>query len=173
MKTSNGTNRTLIFFLVAFFVLVPAFVLATAPSLTKEYKEALVPCGTDDVVNNDTGAAGADGKVDVNNRCGFNHVIELAKRIITAWIMVGVTVAALGFAYAGFLYITAMGSDEKIKHAHSIFIKTFWGFVFMLSAWLIVKVFEDTFLTTTQKEKSYLISCGVNEKLVDGKCVEK
>ena len=70
--------------------------------------------------------------------------------------MLGVTAAALGFAYAGFLYITAMGSEEKIHHAHSIFIKVVWGFVFMLSAWLIVKTLEDTFLTTEQRDKSFL-----------------
>ncbi len=95
-----------------------------------------------------------DGKVD--NPCGFNDVIEFARRAITGWIMAGATVAALGFAYAGFLYITAMGSQEKISHAHMIFVKTFWGFVFMLSAWLIAKTMEQVFLTPAMQQKSFL-----------------
>ncbi len=125
-----------------------------APSKTPAYQAAYVPCGTDDVKNNKTGAAGPDNIVD--NPCGFSDVIELARRLITGWIMAGVTIAALGFAYAGFLYITAMGSQEKISHAHSIFVKTFFGFVFMLSAWLIAKVLENEFLTPAFQQNSLL-----------------
>lgn len=110
------------------------------------YEEAYVPCGTKDATN--------DGIVD--NPCGFNDVIEFARRAITGWIMAGAIVAALGFAYAGYLYITAMGSEEKISHAHMIFVKTFWGFVFMLSAWLIAKTMESIFLTPGLQEKSFL-----------------
>lgn len=115
-------------------------------SETEEYKKALVPCGTDD----ETG----DNMVD--NPCGASDVIELGRRLINVWIMAGVTIASLGFAYAGLLYITAMGSQEKISHAHSIFVKTFWGFVFMLSAWLIVKTLEGVFLSDALKENSFL-----------------
>jgi len=118
----------------------------TAPSETQPYIDAFVPCGTDDV--------NKDNKVE--NPCGAGDVIELGRRLITAWIMAGVTFAAIGFAYAGLLYITAMGSQEKISHAHSIFVKTFWGFVFMLSAWLIVKTLEGVFLSDVLNDKSFL-----------------
>ena len=106
----------------------------------------LVPCGT---------TATADNS-EVANPCGFNNAITLVQNIINFLIKLGVTAAALGFAYAGFLYITAMGSEEKIKHAHSIFLKVIWGFVFMLSAWLIVYTLESTFLTPAQQAKSFL-----------------
>ena len=79
-----------------------------APPGETPYEEASVPCGTMDT-------APADGMVD--NPCGFNDVITFARVAITGWIMAGATIAALGFAYAGFLYITAMGSQEKISHA--------------------------------------------------------
>lgn len=135
---------------------VPAFA-------DKAYDDAYVPCGNLDYASKDlkTGkmsgtrtAPVPDGVVD--NPCGFNDVIELARRLIVGWIMGGVTIAALGFAYAGFLYITAMGSEEKISHAHMIFVKTFWGFVFMLSAWLIAKTMESVFLSDDMKAKSFL-----------------
>lgn len=149
-----------------------AMLMAGAPLVVlgqdKAYRDAYVPCGNIDVKtftrekDSKSGEirvvekTGPDGVVD--NPCGFNDVIELARRLILGWIMGGVTIAALGFAYAGFLYITAMGSEEKISHAHSIFVKTFWGFVFMLSAWLIAKTMESVFLSDDMKAKSFLNS---------------
>ncbi len=109
--------------------------------------DGLVPCGQTVMVGTTQ---------TIPHPCGFNDFITLAQNIINGWIMGGVTIAAIGFAYAGFLYITAMGSEEKIHHAHAIFIKVVWGFVFMLSAWLIVKTLEDTFLRQEQRDKSFL-----------------
>lgn len=123
-----------------------SFAVTPKPSVVNEggngngQFDAYVPCGREDKNNDNI----------VDNPCGFSHVIELGRRLILGWIMAGVIVAALGFAYAGFLYITAMGSQEKISHAHSIFVKTFFGFVFMLSAWLIAKVFESEFLCSAE-----------------------
>jgi len=115
---------------------VPTVAYAVVNEGKDDATDGFVPCGREDKNKDNI----------VDNPCGFSHIIELGKRIIVYWIMVGVIVAALGFSYAGFLYITAMGSQEKISHAHSIFVKTFFGFVFMLSAWLIAKVFESNFL---------------------------
>jgi len=147
------------FFFITFFAFT-AILVAVSPAITfadehdnrlsetDAYKNAYVPCGIDDV--------NGDNIIDVENQCGASDVIELGRRLITGWIMAGVTFAALGFAYAGLLYITAMGSQEKISHAHSIFVKTFWGFVFMLSAWLIVKTLEGVFLSDDLKKDSFL-----------------
>jgi len=153
---------TTLSFLAILTVVSPTFVFATAPSQTPAYQASYVPCGTDDVKPK-------DGVVD--NPCGFSDVIVLAKRLITGWIIGGVTFATMGFAYAGYLYITAMGSSEKISHAHSIFTKTIFGFIFMLSAWLIVYEFQNVFLTDKAKENSFLEpSCAKGETLVNGKC---
>ncbi|MEK7170072.1 MAG: hypothetical protein AAB767_02190 [Patescibacteria group bacterium] len=133
--------------------------------------ESFVPCGTKDtkkLVNGQlvdaqvevTGADGVkrtvygDGIVD--NPCKFTDVIELAKRLIMGWIIAGVIVATMGFAYAGLLYITAAGASEKISHAHMIFVKTFWGLVFMLAAWLIAYSLEQVFLSDTARCNSFL-----------------
>ena len=127
---------SLIFLLVLGGVAVPAVAGAVVNEGKEDATDGYVPCGREDKNNDNI----------VDNPCGFSHLIELGKRIIVGWIMAGVIIAALGFSYAGFLYIPAMGSQEKISHAHSIFVKTFFGFVFMLSAWLIAKVFESNFL---------------------------
>ena len=114
------------------------------PNAENNYEDSYVPCGTLD--------ANKDGVVD--NPCKFADIITLAKRLIAGWIGAGVLFAALGFSYAGFLYITAMGSEEKISHAHSIFTKTMWGFVFMLSAWLIAYTLESVFLRPSFIQKN-------------------
>src|SRR3989338_3005281 len=145
-----------------------AQVTPTNPLGETTYEQAYVPCGYADVLDSqgnrkETNIARpgepavivlGDGVVD--NPCKFTHIIELAKKIINGFIIGGVIIATIGFAYAGLLYITSMGSSEKISHAHSIFIKTFWGFVFMLSAWLIAYTMEQIFLTDEAKSRSFL-----------------
>ena len=155
-----------------FFIL--AFLLPLAlPSLA--FAQGLVPCGNDhyskaeeesarnfNKSNADAIKAGtqtAEKQVyegEVKNPCGFGHIITLARRVINWLIVIGVSVATLGFSYAGFLYITAAGSEEKIKHAHSIFVKILLGFTLMLGAWLIAKGFEGAFLNPAAKARSFL-----------------
>ena len=157
------TNHTAAVFLSLSALASLFFVVPFVVSAETAYDGAYVPCGNLDYQSKDLKTGTMQGTKDspipdgiVDNPCNFNHIVTLAQRLILAWIMAGVTIAALGFAYAGLLYITAMGSQEKISHAHSIFIKTFFGFVFMLSAWLIAKTMESIFLTPEMQQRSYL-----------------
>lgn len=68
--------------------------------------------------------------------CDFRGLMIQIQFLINAAIVIGVLAAMIGFAYAGFLYIT--GTQENIKKAKSIFPKIFWGFIIMLTAWFIV-----------------------------------
>ncbi len=70
--------------------------------------------------------------------CGFNELITLVNNIIKWAIMIAPMLAALTFAYAGFLYITAGGSPEKKSEANRIFFATVAGLIIVLAAWLIV-----------------------------------
>src|SRR3989338_2510136 len=169
----------LLFAVVILVVAIPlanvAHAQPTIPPGETTYEQA-VPCGNKDVtkkVKNLDGTISevyaeqtitlSDGKTKtirgdgiVDNPCQFTHIIVFANKLIMGLIIVGVIIATMGFAYAGLLYITAMGSSEKVSHAHSIFIKTFWGFVFMLSAWLIAYTMEQIFLTDEAKSRSFL-----------------
>ena len=49
-------------------------------------------------------------------------------------------VAAVAFAWAGVLYLTAAGDEGKIGKAHAIFTDVLIGLGIVLSAWLIVKL---------------------------------
>lgn len=160
------------------FFLILAFLLPLAsPSLAFAFHTPThlwyVPCGyeyynaddqkkaEDDIKAKKPGAKMVfEGQVKPESvpggECGFGSVIDIASSIINGWILAGVIVATMGFAYAGFLYITAAGSEEKIKHAHSIFVKVLIGFTLMLGAWLITKGFETAFLSDAAKARSFL-----------------
>ena len=71
--------------------------------------------------------------------CNLDSLVELAQNIIEFFIYVSPFVAAVAFAYAGWLYITATGDTGQIKKAHGIFTSVAIGFIIILSAWLIVK----------------------------------
>lgn len=95
-------------------------------NIVKEVEEkGLVPCGTQE---NKT-------------PCGFSHFIKLINNVIS-FILFGLAlpIAAIMFAYAGFLLVTA---GEESAHARTeaktIFKNAVIGIVLAAGAWLIVK----------------------------------
>lgn len=78
--------------------------------------------------------------------CGFCDLFQLTQNLINFAVGFAVIVATLMFVYAGVLYFSASAKQDNIKKAHGIFWKVFIGFVFVLSAWLIVDLIMSTFL---------------------------
>jgi hypothetical protein len=68
--------------------------------------------------------------------CDFRHLMQQAQFLINVMITLGVAVAIVGFAYAGWLYVT--GVEKNITRAKGIFPKLGLGFILMLTAWFIV-----------------------------------
>ncbi|MFC1614969.1 hypothetical protein ACFL22_00195 [Patescibacteria group bacterium] len=102
-----------------FSILIPSMMLF-APVLAFA-ANGLIPC---------------DG---VNVKCTFDMLVQLVQNIIEFIITASPFVAAVAFAYAGWMYITAGGDTGQIKKAHGIFTSVAVGFIIILSAWLIVK----------------------------------
>lgn len=80
------------------------------------------------------------------NECGFEELLLLIDNIINWLLIISSSVAALLFAWAGWLYISARGDPGQMKKANSIFWKVIVGLVIILSAWLIVDLIADTLL---------------------------
>lgn len=80
-----------------------------------------------------------DGLVVCINNCDFNAFIDLLNKV-TRFILfyMAVPIAAIMFAYAGFLLVTAGGAGEKTK-AKNIFTNTVIGLIIAAGAWLVVK----------------------------------
>ena len=81
----------------------------------------LVPCGN-------------DGQPD----CDWSTLLVLANTLITFLIEIAAALAAISFAYSGWLFLTAGGDAGKVSRAKGIFGKVAIGFFFCLAAWLIV-----------------------------------
>ena len=84
--------------------------------------QPIVPCGRGDT------------------ECHFADLIVGVSNIIDFFIYVAAPIAAAMFAYAGFLYLLSGGSVDKRKKANSIFTNVGIGLVFVVGAWLIVKL---------------------------------
>lgn len=69
---------------------------------------------------------------------GSNSIFGMFGTIVELLIGIASVLAAIFFMYAGFLYLTSAGDTAKINQAHKIFKDVGWGFVLLLSAWLIV-----------------------------------
>lgn len=116
--------RRILIFLLVFTILLTPLAITYAGVF-----ETIVPCGT----------------VASGEQCGWKHIVILGNNILNFLVVFSAVVATIMFVYAGFLYLTAMGNEEKIKDAHKIFWNVGLGFAFVLGAFLIVKLVKDTF----------------------------
>ncbi len=78
--------------------------------------------------------------------CGYYDLLRLVNNIINWIILVSAPIAAGVIAWAGFLYMTSGAYDQKTQ-AKKIMWKVFFGFVFILSAWLIVTTILNALLS--------------------------
>ena len=80
--------------------------------------------------------------------CQFSDLIALINTLIQYLIYISLPLAAIAFAYAGWIYLSAGGDTGKVKKAHTIFLDVGIGIALVLSSWLIFKYIGDAFLKT-------------------------
>lgn len=113
------------YFLVIFVALL--FVSIVTPSIASAQASGLIPC---------------------TNTCTFDDLIILAQNVVEFLIFkIAAPIAAVMFAYAGFLWVTNAGNESQISTAKSIFWAVFIGFVVALAAWLTVNMIVTFFLS--------------------------
>lgn len=121
--TASGGRRMFGLVLISLFVIIPLF----------SHAAPIVPCGIDDAVARGLSVSYAEP-------CDFHHFIIGINNIINFLIMIGGSIAAIVFAIAGFMILTAGGNESKMEKGRGMFMQVVWGFIWMLSAWLIVKM---------------------------------
>ena len=109
------------------FVIVIFGTLA-APALTIAAESTLVFCNK---------TVDANGLF-VGPKCGWPELMDLVNRGIKYIILLSVPIAAIAFAYAGFLIMSAGGNAGQVKRAREIFQDVLVGLFFILAAWAIV-----------------------------------
>ncbi len=125
--------KRIILTLFLLFVLIAVPVVASAQAF-------VIPC---------TGAPAADfqgtpGPTDHN--CTWVDFLQLISNALTFLVLLSIPLATIAFAWSGFLMLTAAGSESKVSDAKEIFTKVLMGFIFVLTAWLIVKLIVSTLL---------------------------
>ena len=97
------------------------------------------------------GTAAPSGLIPCGNAtqsaCTFDDLVKLAQNVINFLIFkIAAPIAAVMFAYAGFLWVTNGGNESKISQAREIFWAVFIGFVVALAAWLTINMIVNFFL---------------------------
>lgn len=78
--------------------------------------------------------------------CGFNDLVTLAQNLITDLIIISTFLAAIAFAYAGFILLASGGNENQKNRAKDIFKKVLIGYLWILGAWLLVYTITDVLL---------------------------
>lgn len=85
-------------------------------------------------------------------QCQLCHLASMGQKIVNFLIInLGVPMAALLFAYAGYLYVTYAASPDNLDKAKKIFTSVLLGFIFMLVSWLLV----DTIMKALLQQPSW------------------
>ncbi|MFA5778280.1 MAG: hypothetical protein WC870_02205 [Candidatus Paceibacterota bacterium] len=124
-KISKFLIPSLIFVSLFLMLIMPVFSFAQDDSQS----DGLVPCGRSDASGN------------IANPCDFNDIMALINKVIhfILYFMV-IPIAAIMFAYAGVLLITAGGEVAHARtKAKSIFINVLIGLIIAMAAFLIIR----------------------------------
>lgn len=83
--------------------------------------------------------------------CEFKHIVELVDNGINFIFFLIIPIAAIAFAYAGWMLMTSGGDTKKLQKARSMFGKIAIGIVIILVGWLLV----TTILTALGVDSKY------------------
>lgn len=122
MKFSRQLSSTVILLIVA----ITVFSILIFVPLSAE-AAGLVPCG-------------GPGEPE----CDLCQLAKLSQNIIEFAVRITFILAALLFAYAGFLFFTGGSDPGQISRAKKIFTNTFVGLVIVLVSWLVVDILLKT-----------------------------
>lgn len=110
------------------FITLTVFIVLVMPAISLA-QGSLIPC------NNTT----VTGQATPARECDFNAFMALINGVINFLLFkLSIPIAAIMFAYAGFLLIKAQGGEAKTQ-AKGIFTDTVLGLVAAMAAWIVVK----------------------------------
>lgn len=106
--------------------------------------DGLVTCGR-------TGSAQAQAQ-----GCNFSTLFDMINTIIGYVIAISMPLAAIAFAYAGWLRLTSGGNPGQITKSNHVFISVGIGVMVILGGWLVFRLIADTFLNSANNYGTYL-----------------
>ncbi len=100
--------------------------------------------GTGNINGGGTTGGTSGGSTKLANPLKVNTIQELLNLILQVVVTLAVPIIVLFLIYAGFLFVTAQGSDEKLKKAKTAFTWTIIGGVIVLGASVLLTVISTT-----------------------------
>jgi hypothetical protein len=100
--------------------------------------------------------------------CNFLDLMKLVSNVLKFLTLLTLPLATIGFAYAGWLLLTANGNEGKWSDAKEIFTKVLIGFIFVFAAWLIVRTITNALLDRSQGFTDYLGNGTIQEEYQPG-----
>lgn len=94
--------------------------------------------------DNDGGGGGNPAAGTLQNPIKSQTILEFIIKIIDVLLIFAVPIIVLFIMYAGFLFVTARGSDSQLTKAKSVLLWAIVGGVIALSAKLIIEVLQGT-----------------------------
>ena len=79
-----------------------------------------------------------------NPLSGINSISEFFKRLFDGIIMIGIPVCVFFIILAGFRFIAAQGSQEKLADARRNFMYTVIGIAIFIGAWALAQLIAGT-----------------------------
>ncbi len=123
----------------------------------------LVPCGTGAFSTGDSSSNNSTG-------CQACDLATLIQNIINFLIGISIPLAAALFAWAGVLYFTSAGDHHKLDQAKEIFKNVFFGFLIVISAWLVINTLLHVLFSQGEFANGnwFTIQCSSNSRPVTG-----
>jgi hypothetical protein len=86
----------------------------------------VVPCGNE-----------SDPQIAARS-CTLSHLFQLINNVIKVLVILSFPATMIAWTWVGILLLTSGGDSGRITRAKGIAIKVLWGFIIILSAWLLV-----------------------------------
>jgi len=90
----------------------------------------------------------------VDKICDWDALITLSQRVLNFIVTISVIIAALMFAYAGWLFFSDTGNVTNVTKGKTVFADVVIGLIIVLVAWLVVDTILDTLTDRGLKERA-------------------
>ncbi|HZS42755.1 MAG TPA: pilin [Candidatus Paceibacterota bacterium] len=90
-----------------------------------------------------SGGNNSSGRLD-NPLSNTGNIYDFIAKVLEEVAKIGAVICVFFIIYAGFLFVTAQGNEDKLKTAKNAFLYTVIGVIILLGAELIAKIIENT-----------------------------
>lgn len=80
----------------------------------------------------------------LNNPANVPDIQTFIANVLKAVVEISLPILTLFIVYSGFLFVTARGNAEKIKHARENFMYVILGAILILGAWVLATLIAST-----------------------------